>query len=80
MRTIIIVAAHKNYYSQFTSRLTSISENEISNIPLCNVRHLNGMLNISLEIFPKKTQTEKKKDSKYVGNNKILFFLKYLML
>ena len=43
-------------YSQFTSRMTSISKNEINiQISLCNVRHVNGMLNISLEIFPKKT-------------------------
>ena len=28
------------------------SENEMNiRIPLCNVQHLNGMLNISLEIF-----------------------------
>ena len=39
-------------YSQFTSHVTSISENEMNiQIRLCNVQHLNGMLNISLEIF-----------------------------
>ena len=44
-------------YSQSTSHVTSIFENEMNTqIPLCNVRHLNGMLNISLEIFLKKTQ------------------------
>ena len=38
------------------SHRTSISENEMNiQIPLCNVQHLNGILNISLEIFPKKT-------------------------
>ena len=82
VRTIIIVASYKNY-SQSTSRVTSISGNEINiQIPLCNVRHLNGMLDISLEIFPKKTNKlkKKKKDSKYMGNNKLLLFLKYLML
>ena len=43
-------------YSQFTSRMTSISETEMNiQISLCNVRHVNGMLNISLEIFQKKT-------------------------
>ena len=37
-------------------RVTSIPENEMNiRISLCNVRHVNGMLNISLEIFPKKT-------------------------
>ena len=50
------------YYSQFTSRVTSISENEMNiRISLCNVRHVNGMLNISLEIFPKKTITLQQK-------------------
>ena len=44
------------FYSQSTSRLTSISENEMDiRISLCNVRHVNGMLNFSLEIFSKKT-------------------------
>ena len=44
------------FYSQSTSRLTSISENEMDiRISLCNVQHVNGMLNFSLEIFPKKT-------------------------
>ena len=47
------------------------SENEMNiRIPLCNVQHLNGMLNISLEIFLKKDAlTENKKGSKYLGNN-----------
>ena len=47
---------NKDTYSQFASRVTGISENEINfqNF-LCDVRHVNGMLNISLEIFPKKT-------------------------
>ena len=51
----VIRGIYQLYYGQFTSRVTSISENEM-NIPisLCNVRHVNGMLNISLEIFPKK--------------------------
>ena len=35
-------------YSQFTSHMTSISENEM------NIQHVNGMLNVSLEIFLKK--------------------------
>ena len=59
-------------FSQFTSRMTSISENEMNiRISHCNVQHVNGMMNISLEIFLKKTHflTEKKKDSKYLGNN-----------
>ena len=41
-------------YSPSKSRMASFSENEMNiRIPLCNVRHLNGMLNISPEIFPK---------------------------
>ena len=45
------------HYSQSTSPMTSIFENEtIIQIPLCNVLHLNGILKISLEIFPKKTR------------------------
>ena len=39
-----------------TSLVTSISEDEMNiRISLCNVQFLNGMLNISLENFPKKT-------------------------
>ena len=46
----------QSIYSRFTSRVTSISENEMNiRIALCHVRHVNGMLNISLEIFVKKT-------------------------
>ena len=63
-------------YSQSTSSMTSVSKNEMNiRIPLCNVRHLNGMLNISLEIFPKRRINWKKK---ILG--KELLFLKYLML
>ena len=56
------------------SRVTSISENEMNiRIPLCNVRHLNEMLNISLDrnLSEKDALTEKKKkkDSKYLGDN-----------
>ena len=41
--------------------MNSISRNEM-NIPisLCNVRRVNGMLDISLEIVPKDALTEKK--------------------
>ena len=40
-------------------------------IPLCNVRHLNGMLNISLEnISEKDSLTEKR--FKYLGNNNVI--------
>ena len=58
-------------FLQSTSRVTSISENEMNiRIPLCNVQHLIGMLNISVEIFPKKSHyLIKKKNSKYLGNN-----------
>ena len=46
---------HLGSYSRSKSYATSISENEMNiRNPLCNVRHLNGMLNISLEIFPEK--------------------------
>ena len=44
------------YYSQPRSRVNSISKNEMNiRISLCNVRRVNGMLDISLEIVPKKT-------------------------
>ena len=46
---------HGFYYSQSMSRVTSISKNGMNiGIPLRNVRHLNGVLNISVEIVPKK--------------------------
>ena len=49
-------------YSQSTSPVTSISKNEMNiRIPLCNVRHLNGMLNISLETFSEKDALTGKK-------------------
>ena len=40
-------------------RVTSVSENEMNifRIPLCNVRHVNGMFDISQEIIPKKKKT-----------------------
>ena len=42
--------------SQSRSRVNSISKNEMNiRISLCNVRRVNGMLDISLEIVPKKT-------------------------
>ena len=73
--------------SQSTSCMTSISENEmnIRNFSLCNVQHLNGMLNISLEIFPKKTHKLKKKiqntwDTISRITILLLLFLKDLML
>ena len=47
---------NNDIYSQFMSRMTSISKNEMNiQISLCNVRQVNEMLNISLGIFPKKT-------------------------
>ena len=43
-------------YSQPRSRVNSISKNEMNiRISLCNVRRVNGMLDISLEIVPKTT-------------------------
>ena len=50
------------FSSQFTSRMTSISENEMNiQIPLCNVQPLNGIVKISFETFHKKdVLTEKK--------------------
>ena len=48
----------RNLCSQFKSRVTSISENEMNiQISLCNVRYVNEMLNISLEIFLNKMHT-----------------------
>ena len=47
---------HRLPYSQPRSRVNSISKNEMNiRISLCNVRRVNGMLDISLEIVPKKT-------------------------
>ena len=66
-------------YSRSTSRVASISENEMNiRNPLCNVRHLNGMLNISLEIFPKKNALTGKKIQTTQG--KQLLFLKYFIM
>ena len=66
-------------YSQFTSRMVSISENKMNIwISLCNVRCLNGMLNISLEIFPEKDAlTEKKILNTW---ETILLFLKHFKI
>ena len=51
-----LVKLHGNDYSQSRSRVNSISKNEMNiRISLCNVRRVNGMLDISLEIVPKKT-------------------------
>ena len=42
--------------------MNSISKNEMNiRISLCNVRRVNGMLDISLEIVPKKTHLLKKR-------------------
>ena len=52
---LLLTCSLSIFYSRSTSRVTSISKNEMNiQNPLCNVRHLNGMLNISVEIFPKK--------------------------
>ena len=57
-------------YSQPRSRVNSISKNEMNiRISLCNVRRENGMLDISLEIVPKKTHLLKKR-FKYLGDLK----------
>ena len=62
-------------YSQPRSRVNSISENEMNiRISLCNVRRVNGMLDISLEIVPKKTHKLKKR---FKILRKQLLFLKY---
>ena len=43
-------------YSQSRSRVNSNSKNEMNiRISLCNVRRVNEMLDISLEVVPKKT-------------------------
>ena len=53
---------HVHYYSQPRSRVNSIYKNEMTiRIFLCSVRRVNGMLDISLEILPKKTHELKKK-------------------
>ena len=50
-------------------------------ITLCNVPHVNGMLNISLEIFPKKMHlTEKKKIQNTWETKTILEILNAVML
>ena len=50
--------------------MNSISKNEMNiRISLCNVRCVNGMLDISLEIVPKNDAFTEKKYSKYLGNN-----------
>ena len=42
--------------------MNSISKNEMNiRISLCNVRRVNGMLDISLKVVPKKTHQLKKK-------------------
>ena len=77
-RALKVVA--DSVYSQPRSRVNSISRNEMNiQISLCNVRRVNGMLEISLEIVPKDTLTEKKKKKiKILG--KQLLFLKYSIL
>ena len=59
-----ILVAHNFFYqnSLSVSRMTCTFENEINIlIPLCNVRHLNGILKMSLKsISEKDTLTEKK--------------------
>ena len=76
-RALKVVA--DSVYSQPRSRVNSISRNEMNiQISLCNVRRVNGMLEISLEIVPKDTLTEKKKKIKILG--KQLLFLKYSIL
>ena len=45
------------HYTQPRSRVKSFSKNEMNiRISLCNVRRVNGMLNISLEMTEKKIQ------------------------
>ena len=56
LRSAIRDHLETSLYSQSTSRVTGITENEMQiRVPLCNVRHLNGILNTSLKIFSKKT-------------------------
>ena len=61
-------------YRRSTSRMTSIFENELNiQIPLCNVRILNGILrDFSGNLSKKDALTEKK----YLGDK--LLFLKFL--
>ena len=65
-------------YSQSRSRVNSISKNEMNiRISLCNVWRVNGMLDVSVEIVPKKTHWLKKR-FKILG--KQLLFLKHSIL
>ena len=49
-------ARRRDSYSQPRSRVNRISKNEMNiRISLCNVRRVNGMLDISLKTVPKKT-------------------------
>ena len=70
---------HRTCYSQSTSRVTSICENEMTiRIPLCNVQHLNQMLNIfSGNLSEKDVLTGKKIQNTQAEQ---LLFLKYLRL
>ena len=53
---LYIYSLSHSFCSQSMSRVNNISENVMNfGIPPCKVRHLTGILNISLEIFPKKT-------------------------
>ena len=78
----ISVSGHSDgltFYSQSRSRVNSNSKNEMNiRISLCNVRRVNGMLDISLEVVPKKTHLKLKKRFKILG--KQLLFLKYSIL
>ena len=59
--------------------MNSISKNEMNiRISLCNVRRVNGMLDISLEIVPKRRINRKKKRLKTPW--KQVLFLKYSIL
>ena len=58
--------------------MNSISKDEMNiQISLCNVRRVNGMLDISLEIAPKKTHQPKKR---FKILEKQLLFLKCSIL
>ena len=62
------------------SHVTSISKKEMNiQIPLCNVRHLNGMLNISLEILSEKDTLTKIKIQNSWEANVILEILNAVM-
>ena len=62
------------YSLQSTASINSISKSEMNlEIPLCNDRHLNDNLKISLEIFLKKDTITGKNYSKLTWERTVIF-------